>query len=131
MTEELITDYMRELSEQTAACSAACAEADKEIAEMKHQLEIKANARNKLAEPFEMRSERIRDDIESMVLIMAKPFECEYGQVKYKKGGERRSWNLDALDDICNADPDIKEKLWPHRKVSTTDPSVTIELKGD
>lgn len=130
MSEQLIEQYMRELSEQAAACSAACAEADKELEEMQHQLEIKASARVKLAEPFVNKMDELRERIKSLALVGMKTIKCQYGQVKYRKGGVRRSWDLDPLDSICAAFPEIKDRIWPFRHETTTDPSVTIELRG-
>lgn len=130
MTQELINQYMKDLHEQAIKCNAECAAMDKEIADLQHQLEVKADQRNKLAAPFDAAMDVLREQIEILALEAAKSFDCEYGQVKYKKGSERRSWNLDAMDDICEADEELKKKIWPFRKVSTTDPSVTIELDG-
>lgn len=129
MSQELINQYMRELYDITAQCNDECTALDFAIADMRHQVEILANERNKKAKPFEERAAKLREQIEALALAAAESFNCEYGHVKYKKGSERRSWNLDAMDDICAADEELKKKIWPFRKVSTTDPSVAIELE--
>lgn len=129
MSEQLIEQYMRELAEQAAACSAACAEADKEIEKLQHQLEIKTQARNKLAEPFEVKSAELREKIESLVLVSAESFKCTYGTATFRKAGIRRVWDLDALDAVCTANTEVKEKIWSFRDPKPFPASVTIKLK--
>lgn len=129
MSQELINQYMKDLHEMTLKCNAECAAIDKEMAGLQHQLEIKASQRSKLAKPFDAAMDVLREQIEILALAAAESFDCDYGHVKYKKGSERRSWQLDSLDAVCAADDAVKEKIWPFRKVSTTDPSVTIELE--
>ena len=55
-------------------------------------------------------------------------FICSVGKINFKKGAVRRTWNLDALDQICSAKPEIKEAIWPFREEKTGEPSISIKL---
>jgi hypothetical protein len=85
-----------------------------------------------ISKPFNESSDKIKKDIETLVFLLKKSIKTGSGDITYVKGAVRRNWNLDALDEICETDKYIKEKIWNLRKENEGTPQVRIkvELKG-
>ncbi len=73
-------------------------------------------------------SSEIQDRIKELALLGAKSIKTGSGNVTYRKGSVRRTWDLDKLDEVCNVDPFINMKIWQYRKETIGEPSVTIKV---
>jgi len=92
---------------------------------------IMEEATNKIEEislPYKKNTEIIETRIKELILLRAKSLKTGSGNVTYKKGAVRRSWDLDALDGVCDRDVDVKNRIWNYRKETIGEPSVTIKV---
>ncbi len=100
----------------------------KEVSSVNEEIARLQSYRNSLTEPYQSILEGLEFRIKSIMLEAKQSYECEIGKVTYRKGGVRRSWDLDALDSVCKFDPHIKELIWGHRGETPFAPSISIKL---
>ncbi len=112
---------MMEYKQNVHEIKNACHDVDEQIANL-------SEIRNSLARPYQERLNEIETQIRLPMLDRASSFVCAYGKIGYRKGAVRRTWNLDALDQICEAKPEIKEQIWPFREEKTGEPSISIKV---
>jgi len=79
--------------------------------------------------PYSKRCEEIQNQIKKLTLLRAKSLKTGSGNITYVKGANRRNWNLDALDTICETDEYIKEKIWDFREENLGEPQVRIKVE--
>lgn len=82
-----------------------------------------------LSKPFEDRQTEILDTVRPWALENQSSYDTKFAKIIFRKGVTRRSWNLDALDQICEAKPEIANVIIPFKTVTVGDPSVKIEVK--
>jgi len=118
----ILNDLMRGYEQTAKERDTLCNTIDAQIAGLQE-------TRRLLAEPFEVKLAEIEAKMRQPMLDRAATFVCSYGKVAYRKGAVRRSWNLDALDQICNAKPEVKEQIWAFREEKIGEPSITVKLE--
>jgi hypothetical protein len=101
-----------------------CSECD---AIIKRETEI----RNTIAQPYLDNLADIEARIRTTMLDYKHTFISSFGTVNYRNGAVRRTWNLDALDQICNAKPEVKNEIWAFRKETIGEPSISIKIEGE
>ncbi len=121
MTEDMLTNMLLEYKEKQDILKKVTLSIDLEIARLQ-------SYRNKLTEPIYGVLQDIETKIRIVVLDTKQSYVCEYGKITYRKGGIKRSWDLDALDHVCEFDEHIKEVIWTHRKETSFVPSILIKL---
>lgn len=121
MSEEILKELLREYKKNHIAMLEECKSIDEQI------LNLQAY-RKSLAEPYQ----NIFNDIEMKArLIMndrKKSFKSDNGKITYYSAGVKRSWNLDALDSICDSNPTVKQFIWPFRKAEPFDARILIKV---
>ncbi len=117
--EIVLNDLMREYAATASNLCESCEELDAEIG----RLQV---ARRMIAEPYEKIMADIETKIRIPMLDYQHTFISSFGRINYRKGAVRRSWNLDALDQICTA----KSEIWPFREEKVGEPSISIKLNG-
>lgn len=100
----------------------------KEVSSVNEEIARLQSYRNSLAEPYQSILENLEFRIKTIMLEAKQSYECEIGKVTYRKGGVRRSWDLDSLDSVCKFDPHIKEVIWSYRIETPFAPSISIKL---
>lgn len=106
----------------TDAQKEACKELDVEIERLQEQ-------KHTIASVYITRLEDIEAKMRQPMLDRKSTFVCAYGKINFRKGAVRRTWNLDALDQICNAKPEVKEEIWALREEKTGEPSISVKLE--
>ncbi len=84
--------------------------------------------RDGLAYPYMGILQDIETKIKAIMLETKQSYVCDIGRITYRKGGVKRSWDLDGLDFSCKVDDHIKAVLWQFRKETPFDPSISIKL---
>lgn len=87
------------------------------------------NTRRLMAEPYLKGIEDIEAQIKLPMLEYQHTFISSSGKINFRKGAVRRTWNLDALDQICEVRKDIKNVIWAFREEKTGEPSISIKLE--
>ena len=100
----------------------ACETIDAQIAGLQE-------TRRMLSEPFDKQIAELEAKMRQPMLDRAATFVCAYGNINFRKGVVRRTWNSDALDQICRAKPEVKEQIWAFREEKTGEPSISIKLE--
>ncbi len=114
---ELMREYKRIADEQSEACKL-----------LDIQIENLTETRQILAEPYQYKLADIEAQIRLPMLDRQGSFICSFGKINFRKGAVRRTWNLDALDQICEARKDIKNVIWMFREEKDGEPSITVKL---
>jgi len=92
---------------------------------------IMEEATNKIEEislPYKQNMEITQTRIKELILLRAKSLKTGSRNVTYRKGAVRRTWDLDALDGVCDRDVDVKNRIWIYREENIGNPSVTIKV---
>ena len=92
------------------------------------QLESLSKDIDRIAEPYSVESQAIQDKIKTLTLQRAKSLKTGSGNITYRKGGFRRTWDLDNLDKYCERFKDIKDTIWHLREEKPFDPQVLIKV---
>lgn len=79
----------------------------------------------KLAEDIRARAKRLIEEIS--IETGQLEWKTEEGQVTYPKPSVSVSYDRKALDALCASDPELKAKLWPHRRETEKAGSMTIK----
>lgn len=119
--EVVLSSLLREYKKNTEARA-------EQISVTRMQIENLTAHMNFLAAPFDAALQELYGKIETLTFARKEKFVCESGKVTYFKGGVKRSWDLDALDNTCNFDPFVKQMIWMHRQESPFDPRITIKV---
>lgn len=121
MSDEILNELLKEYSKTHHKMADECKSIDEQIV-------ILQTCRKTLTKPWE----EILNDVESKIqLIMSdrkSSFKSDYGKIIYTRAGVRRSWNLDALDMICNSNPIVKQFIWALRKEEPFDARISIKV---
>ncbi len=83
-----------------------------------------------VSKPYNEKSVEIQTKIKELTLIRAKSLKTGSGNITYRKGGIRRSWDLDLLDEACDINPHVKQAIWSYRTETPTDPQVLIKVEN-
>lgn len=121
MPETILTDLLREYKEKQDTLNGVTTSIDIEIARLQ-------TYRDGLAKPLYDILQDLETKIKTVMLETKETYTCMYGRITYKKGGVRRSWDLEALDSVCEFDQHIKEVIWAHRRETPFAPTVSIKL---
>ena len=121
--EQLLFELMKEYRVTTDDLEDACEKLDEEIERLQ-------DARKVIAEPYEAHLINIETKIRLPMLDRKASFICNFGKISYRKGAVRRTWNLDALDQVCDAKPQIKDAIWAFRSETIGEPNISIKLEG-
>jgi hypothetical protein len=122
MSEEQLTELMKEYRQTVYELEAECHNVNEDIINL-------TEIRNTLARPYQDKLANLEAKIRLPMLDRKASFVCEFGKISYRKGATRRTWNLDALDMICAAKPEIKENIWAFREEETGKPSITVKVE--
>lgn len=116
-----VTNLMQELQKN---------EKELEVARFPYMkiIEDASNIMNDVSSPFNIKSAEIQEKIKKLILIREHSLKTGSGNITYRKGATRRTWDLDKLDTICDFDPYIKTSIWNLRKETIGEPSVTIKV---
>lgn len=99
----------------------ACENLDAEIRRLQE-------AKSIIAEPYQKTLETLEMKMRLPMLDRQSTFTCSFGKINFRKGAVRRIWNLDALDQVCAAKPEVKENIWAFRSEVMGEPSITVKL---
>ncbi len=121
--EENLNELMREYSTTVFKLEEVCQQLNTEIDKL-------TAMRDNIKKPYVDILIDIETKMRLLIFDRKASFFCAYGKINYRKGATRGSWDSDALDNICDADVYVKTLIWPHRKVTTSEPSIQIKL-GD
>ncbi len=113
----LMQEYKRIADGQSEACKM-----------LDIQIENLNETRQILAEPYQHKLSDIEALMKLPMLDYQHTFKCSAGSINYRKGAVRRTWNLDALDQICTAKPEIKNEIWAFRQETIGEPSITVKI---
>ncbi len=105
MSEEILNNLLKEYRENHMAMVNECKSVDEQIANLQ-------SYRNSLTQPWEQILREIETNIRVLMFDRKESFKSEFGRVTYYKAGVRRSWSLDSLDMVCNANPIVKQFIW-------------------
>jgi len=120
--EELqLNELMRQYSITIFKLEEACQKLNTEIDKL-------TAARDNIKKPYVDILNDIETQIRLPMLDLKTSFVCAYGKINFKKGAVRRTWNIDALDQICDARKDIKNVIWAFREEKTGEPSITVKI---
>lgn len=120
MSEEL-KSLLQEYKENQEAIKKEVESVDLEIARLQ-------SYRNSLTHPYEVAIQDIETKIRIIMFETKKSYDCDIGRISYRKGGVKRSWDIDALDLSCKIDDHIKAVIWQFRKETSFEPSISIKL---
>lgn len=82
-----------------------------------------------VSNPYNEKSVKIQNRIKELAFIRRKSFKTGSGNITYVRGAVRRNWDLDALDEICESDIYVKEKIWNLREEKEGEPQVRIKVE--
>jgi len=120
-----LTKLMQELQQNTIVLETALAPFTRLIENINNDIE-------QVSKPFNEKSVKIQKRITELALIRKESLKTGSGNITYVSGAVRRNWDLDALDEICDEDEYVKEKIWNLRDEKEGKPQVRInvETKG-
>lgn len=121
--EVMLNELLREYAATNDNLCGACEELDREIERLQ-------NARRCLAEPYEKMLADIETKIRLPMLDRKSSFISSIGKINFRKGAVRRTYNAEALDQLCVAKPEIKDTIWPFRTETVGEPVISIKLNG-
>ena len=129
MTEEInntMKGLLKDLSVSKENEAKSCTAIDAKIQDLQVKMDVLIAERKDIADPYHWQQEEIETDIKELATIMAKSFKSDLGEVKFRKGYNRVSYEAKTLDKICSSDEMVKKAIWPFRKVSPIEPSISI-----
>jgi hypothetical protein len=101
---------------------------EKECADIQLQMEDMEAEYHKKSAPFESQCKALEIEIKDMTIRLARSFKCSDGEVTFKKGSVRVSYESKSIDKICSTDPGIRKLLLPFRKEMQVSPSIKVEV---
>lgn len=101
---------------------------EKECADVQLRMEDLEVEYHKKSAPFESQYQALEIEIKDMTTRLARSFKCSDGEVTFKKGGVRVSYESRSIDKICSTDPGIRKLLLPFRKETQVSPSIKVEV---
>ncbi len=116
---ELMQKYATEINEMDVECH----NVNEDISRL---VEI----RDSLLKPHQESINKIVEAMKPLMFERKASFICSRGKIEFRKGAVRRTWNLDALDQICDARTEIRNAIWPFRTEKVGEPSISVKL-GD
>ncbi len=117
----VLNALMMEYKQNAQEIQNACRDIDEQLANL-------SEIRKALAQPYQDRLNEIEAQMRQPMLDRATSFVCEYGKIGYRKGAVRRSYNIESLDMLCNAEPEVKKLIWPFRSETVVEPSISIKV---
>jgi hypothetical protein len=81
-----------------------------------------------ISEPYSKESVELQDKIKALTLQRGKSLKTGSGNITYRKGGIRRSWDLDGLDRYCEKFPDIKATIGHLKTEKEFEPQILIKV---
>lgn len=120
--DEILLNLLKEYKEKSDAILFQCASLDAEIRKL-------TETRNMIAKPYQDSLIEIENKIRMPMMDRKATFTSDVGKITYRKGAVRRSWNLDALDQICASKMEVKEAIWAFRDEKTGEPTISIKLE--
>lgn len=81
--------------------------------------------------PYEEQQNILKEKIKDLVLQRAASYKCGAGNITYRKGGVRRSWDLNGLDRTCKENSMIMSGIWHLRNEEPFEPSVLIKINNE
>lgn len=121
MPDEILNPLLKEYSETYHKMIDVCKSIDDEIVNLQ-------KCREAVITPYEDMLDNIRLKIQLIMNDRKSSFKGDYGKIIYTKAGVRRSWNLDALDMICNGNLMVKQFIWAFRKEEPFDARISIKV---
>lgn len=121
MTEEILNMLLQEYKTNLNAMLSSCKPIDDQIALLQSQ-------RKSLTDPWEKILDEIKQNIQVLMFDRKASFKSEFGKITYYSAGVRRSWSLDALDMVCEANPTVKQFIWAFRKAEPFDARIVIKV---
>ena len=104
---------------------------DNAVKDINRQIEELIAVRSGISKPYLDILNDIEAKIRAPMLEYKHTFISSVGKINYRKGAVRRTWNLDALDQICEAKPSIKSEIWAFREEKTGEPTISIKLNSE
>ncbi|MDD5474878.1 MAG: hypothetical protein PHU34_12155 [Candidatus Methanoperedens sp.] len=120
--EVALSNLLREYKENSDARNTA-------IESTLTQIDALSSYMDGLAAPYDQILNELQGKIQAIMFERKERFICESGKVTYFKGGVKRSWDLDALDNTCKFDLYVKQTIWMHRKEAPFDPRIQIKVE--
>jgi hypothetical protein len=102
---------------------------DIELHNLNAEINQLTEVRSILAKPYQEKLAEIEAQIRITMLDRKASFISVFGKVSFRKGAIRRTWNLESLDAVCNAKPEIKDAIWMFREEKIGDPQISIKLE--
>lgn len=128
MSDEILSPLLKEYAEIHHKMVDNCKSIDKEIANLQEETTNLQEYREMLTKPYRDMLDNIRLKIQLIMNDRKSSFKCDYGKIIYTKAGIRRSWNLDALDMVCDGNPMVKQFIWAFRKEEPFDEKISIKV---
>lgn len=119
--ELLLNELMQEYSGTVYQLEETCQKLNTQIDEL-------TKMRDYIGQPYINALKDIEAKMHLPMLERKATFVCAFGKINFRKGATTRKWNLDALDQICAAKPEIKENIWAFREEKVGEPSITVKL---
>ena len=94
-----------------------CADLDKQIEELMQQ-------RKEIAEPLEEEIAYEEEQLKRTALDYSHSYKGELGEIKYRKGYERKSWDTKKLEGYAADHPEIMH----FQKITQVSPNVSIKI---
>ena len=107
------------------------AKVDNAVKDINRQIEELIEIRSEISKPYLDELNDIEARIRLPMLEYKHTFISSAGKINYRKGAVRRTWNLDALDQICEAKPSIKNEIWAFREEKTGEPTISIKINEE
>lgn len=121
MSDEILDTLLKEYSETYHKRVGICKSIDEQIAELQTCREI-------ISKPYEDMLGDIKLKIQLVMNDRKSSFRNDYGKITYTKAGVRRSWDLDALDIICDSNPVVKQAILMFRKEESFGAKISIKV---
>ena len=93
-------------------------------ADIDAQIQLLMNKRDIITNPLNEIISKHSEVIKLEILELAKSYKCGVGEVRYRKGYDRNSWNNDKLEGFAVRCPEIME----FRKTTHVKPSVSVNI---
>ncbi len=125
-TENIMKGLLKDLSVSKENEAESCTTLDVKIQELQTAIDEITAERKNIADPYHWQQDEIEAEIKELATIMARSFKSDLGEVKFRKGYLRISYEAKTLDKICSNDEVVKKAIWAFRKESPIEPSISI-----
>lgn len=122
MSEEQLNELLKEYLQTVY-------DLEMEVHNVNEEIDRLTEIKDCLAKPYQDKIINLEMKIRLPMLDRKQTFVCQYGKINFRKGATTRKWNLNALDQICEAKPEIKEQIWAFREVKIGEPTITIKIE--